>query len=44
MEQEIDLTPVFDCLGSGEQELERAGCEVLARLLGALDPALVLQR
>ena len=25
-------------------KVERAGCEVLARLLGALDPVLVLER
>ena len=25
-------------------QVERAGCEVLARLLGALDPVLVLER
>lgn len=40
----IDLVPVFDCLASGQPEVERAGCEVLARLLGALDPVLVLER
>jgi len=42
--QNIDLVPVFDCLASGQPEVERAGCEVLARLLGALDPVLVLER
>jgi len=42
--QNIDLVPIFDCLASGQPEVERAGCEVLARLLGALDPVLVLER
>lgn len=42
--ENIDLVPVFDCLASGQPEVERAGCEVLARLLGALDPVLVLER
>lgn len=41
---DIDLVPVFDCLNSGTEDLERAGCEVLSRLLGALDPVLILDR
>ena len=37
------------CLGRDtvkfcDYQVERAGCEVLARLLGALDPVLVLER
>ena len=31
-------------LNAACHQVERAGCEVLARLLGALDPVLVLER
>lgn len=40
----LDLGPVFQCLDSGDGDTERVGCEVLGRLLQALDPALVLSR
>jgi len=40
----INLVSIFDCLNSPNEAQVEAGCLVLARLLGAMDPALVLDR
>ena len=42
--KEVDLCPLFDCLHSADHALVETASDILQKLLGFSDPALVLER